>query len=85
MGGLDYQKLYELQDEVLKIVFQTENEILDAAHQKAGFSNEELIIRLKSFPKELLQEIKIIDDTFLDDFECDFLKIRDVILSIISK
>ena len=77
MGGLDYQKLYELQDEVLKIVFQTENEILDAAHQKAGFSNEELIIRLKSFPKELLQEIKIIDDTFLDDFEKEFKLIID--------
>ena len=77
MGGLDYQKLYELQDEVLKIVFHTENEILDAAHQKAGFSNEELIIRLKSFPKELLQEIKIIDDTFLDDFEKEFKLIID--------
>ncbi|MBD3843362.1 MAG: nucleotidyl transferase AbiEii/AbiGii toxin family protein [Campylobacterales bacterium] len=55
------------------------SEILDAAHQKAGFSNEELIIRLKSFPKELLREIKIIDDTFLDNFSNDFLKIIDEI------
>ncbi len=55
------------------------SEILDAAHQKAGFSNEELIIRLKSFPKELLGEIKIIDDTFLDNFSNDFLKIIDEI------
>jgi len=55
------------------------SEILDAAHQKAGFSNEELIIRLKSFPKELLGEIKIIDDTFLDNFSNDFSKIIDEI------
>jgi len=53
--------------------------ILDAAHQKAGFSNEELIIRLKSFPNELLEEIKIIDDTFLDNFETDFPTIIDEI------
>jgi len=55
------------------------DEILDAAHQKAGFSNEELIIRLKSFPKELFGKIKIIDDTFLDNFERDFPKIIDEI------
>lgn len=53
------------------------SEILDAAHQKAGFSNEELIIRLKSFPKELLQDIKIIDDTFLKDFNSEFELIID--------
>lgn len=55
------------------------DEILDAAHQKARFSNEELIIRLKSFPKELFGKIKIIDDTFLDNFERDFPKIIDEI------
>lgn len=58
------------------------DEILDAAHQKAGFSNEELIIRLKSFPKELLEEIKIIDYTFLDNFENDFSKIINEINSL---
>lgn len=26
MGSIDYKKLYDLQDEVLKIVFETENE-----------------------------------------------------------
>ncbi len=46
--------------------------ILVSAHEKAGFSNEELIIRLKSFPKELLCEIKIIDQSFLDNFEVEF-------------
>ena len=50
-------------------------EILDAAHEKAGFSNEELIIRLKSFPKELLHEIKIIDRNFLNDFDIELPKI----------
>ena len=53
------------------------NDILESAHQKAGFCDEELIIRLKSFPKELLSEIKIIDKTFLDDFDIYFAKIID--------
>ena len=57
------------------------DEVLDAAHQKAGFCDEELIVRLKSFPKKLLQGIKIIDATFLDDFEKDFPKIIDEIKS----
>lgn len=54
-------------------------EILDVAHQKAIFSNEELIIRLKSFPKELFEKIKITDDAFLENFENDLLKIIDEI------
>lgn len=54
-------------------------EILRSAHQKAGFSDEELIVRLKSFPKELLQDIKIIDETFLDDFSTEFKIIIDEI------
>ncbi|MGM0520226.1 MAG: nucleotidyl transferase AbiEii/AbiGii toxin family protein [Campylobacterota bacterium] len=53
------------------------SEILRSAHQKAGFSNEELIIRLKSFPHELLNEIKIIDKRFLDNFNKDFKTIID--------
>lgn len=59
-------------------------EILDAAHEKAGFSNEELIIRLKSFPKELLKEIKIIDNKFLDDFDINFQKIINEINELSS-
>jgi len=50
-------------------------EMLQWAHQKAGFSDEELIIRLKTFPKDLLNELKIIDKTFLDDFDIHFSKI----------
>jgi predicted nucleotidyltransferase component of viral defense system len=52
-------------------------EILKSAHQKAGFCDEELIVRLKSFPQELLGEIKIIDKTFLDSFSTDFKTIID--------
>lgn len=60
-------------------------EILQAAHQKAGFSNEELIVRLKSFPKELLGEIKTIDKTFLDNFSEDFKAIIDSIERVLDK
>jgi len=58
-------------------------DILQSAHQKAGFCDEELIIRLKSFPQELLQEIKVIDKTFLDDFDVYFSKIIDEISNIL--
>jgi len=54
-------------------------EILGAAHQKAGFSNEELLTRLKSFPHELLKSIKMIDRTFLDNFNEEFLNIIEEI------
>jgi len=55
-------------------------DILKSAHKKAGFSNEDLIIRLKSFPNSLLKEIKIIDDTFLDNFEIEFQNIINGII-----
>ena len=51
------------------------SEILNSAHKKAAFLDEELLVRLKSFPKELLSSIKIIDENFLDKFDEDFLKI----------
>ncbi len=44
-------------------------EILESAHQKAGFSDEELIVRLKSFPKHLFHKINLIDHDFLNDFD----------------
>jgi len=61
------------------------SEILRSAHQKTGFSDEELIVRLKSFPKELLHNIKIIDETFLDDFDTEFKIIIDEICSMIDE
>jgi predicted nucleotidyltransferase component of viral defense system len=56
-------------------------DILAAAHEKAGFTNEELVIRLKSFPKELLEKIKITDKTFLDDFDSGLDKIIQEIIN----
>jgi len=50
-------------------------DILKSAHKKAYFSDEELIIRLKTFPPELLKKIKIIDKNFLDNFDEEFKKV----------
>lgn len=47
-------------------------EILKSAHEKASFSSEDLVIRLKEFPQELLNSIICTDDTFLDGFDVDF-------------
>ncbi len=44
-------------------------EILNVAHDKAEFSNDDLIIRLKTFPVSLLKNIFLVDLSFLDDFE----------------
>jgi hypothetical protein len=46
--------------------------ILDIAHQKASFNDDDLIIRLKSFPMNLLKSINLKDKDFLDNFELDF-------------
>ena len=53
--------------------------ILGSAHDKAGFDNNDLIIRLKSFPKELLLDINIIDKKFLDNFDKEFPSIIEEI------
>ncbi len=55
------------------------DEILVSAHEKAGFSDDDLLVRLKTFPMDLLNKINIIDDTFLDDFNKNFPKIIDEI------
>jgi len=57
-------------------------EILSAAHKKAGFENEDLVIRLKSFPKDMLKQIKCIDCGFLKYFETD---IKGIITEILSE
>lgn len=55
-------------------------EILVSAHEKAGFGNEDLIIRLKSFPRKLLQSIHLIDEDFLDRFDDEFpLLIKEIV------
>jgi hypothetical protein len=54
-------------------------DILESAHEKAGFNHDELIIRLKSFPNALLQNINIIDPGFLDCFDDEFALIVEEI------
>lgn len=59
-------------------------DILKSAHKKAGFSDEDLLVRLKSFPKELLKDIKIIDVAFLDVFDEEFPMILEEINDCLS-
>ncbi|MDD5401255.1 MAG: nucleotidyl transferase AbiEii/AbiGii toxin family protein [Sulfurimonas sp.] len=54
-------------------------ETVQSAHQKAGFSDEELIVRLKSFPRSLLDDIILVDKHFLDDFDKEYPKLVDEI------
>jgi len=62
--------------------------ILEVAHKKAGFSDDDLIIRLKTFPPALLKSIKLIDTTFLDNFKEEYniliKKIESVMMQNIS-
>lgn len=46
--------------------------ILEIAHKKAAFSNDDLIIRLKTFPTSLLKNILLLDKVFLDNFENNY-------------
>lgn len=55
-------------------------EVLDAAHKKAFFSDDDLIIRLKVFPRSLLKHIKLIESSFLHDFDKTYAKIIDEII-----
>jgi len=55
------------------------SEILKSAQDKSVFSFDDLIIRLKSFPPQLLQSIRLVDKTFLDNFENEFPQIIETI------
>lgn len=59
-------------------------QIVKSAHEKASFSDEELIVRLKSFPRSLLDEIILVDKHFLDDFDKEYPKLVDEISGAIS-
>ena len=50
-------------------------DILKLAHEKAGFSNDDFIVRLKAFPLVLLKNIILKDTSFLDDFENNYSKL----------
>ena len=55
------------------------DEILQAAHEKAEFSDDELLVRLKTFPHELIESIKLTDQNFLNNFENEF---QDIVKNI---
>jgi len=57
-------------------------EILESAHEKAAFGNEDLVIRLKSFPRILLENINFVDDRILDNFDKSFPDIIDEIIQV---
>jgi len=58
-------------------------EILKIAHKKSGFNNDDLIVRLKTFPIALLNNISLVDVSFLDNFEDEYEKIIKKIEDII--
>ena len=55
------------------------NHILAISHKKAFFALEDLIIRLKTFPIELLDNINLVDKDFLKNFKNEFEIIVDEI------
>lgn len=55
------------------------SDMLESAHAKAGFSDDDLLVRLKSFPVELLNNINIADGHFLDHFNEEFPNIVEEI------
>lgn len=55
-------------------------DILKSAHEKTGFGNEDLVIRLKSFPSKLLSSIKCIDNNFLNNFDSEFCEVIEEII-----
>jgi len=54
-------------------------EILKSAQDKSVFEFDDLIVRLKSFPPQLLKSIRLVDKTFLDNFENEFPQIIEII------
>lgn len=48
------------------------SDVLISSHKKLDFTDEELVIRLKTFPYELLDSLKIIDKNFLNNFPKEF-------------
>lgn len=55
-------------------------DIIASAHGKAGFGNEDLVIRLKSFPREMFDTINCTDENFLLNFDRDFPEILNEIV-----
>ena len=47
-------------------------DILKASHKKTVFDDSDLLVRLKTFPVELLKSINLVDKSFLNNFENEF-------------
>jgi predicted nucleotidyltransferase component of viral defense system len=64
--------------------FNTVNyqDMLKIAQKKMFFTKDDLIIRLKSFPKILLKNINLIEKDFLTDFEKNYENIIEKIESL---
>jgi len=60
------------------------NDILKISHKKTKFDDADLIIRLKSFPVKLLEDINLIDENFLNNFEKEFPVIIEKIIAGMS-
>jgi len=60
------------------------NDILKISHKKTKFDDADLIIRLKSFPVKLLEDINLIDENFLNNFEKEFPVIIEKIITGMS-
>jgi predicted nucleotidyltransferase component of viral defense system len=56
-------------------------DILEAAHKKAGFANDELVVRIQTFPRHMLNQISCIDCGFLDSFQDDIAAVIAGILN----
>ncbi|HOK93585.1 MAG TPA: nucleotidyl transferase AbiEii/AbiGii toxin family protein [Spirochaetota bacterium] len=60
------------------------SDIIKAAREKSLFNNDDLIIRLTSFPHELLGTLRLTDRDFLKNFDEDYKKIIVEILNSLS-
>lgn len=60
-------------------------EIIEFTHKKLHFDDEELIIRLKTFPVESIKGIKLIDKNFLNNFEKEYQLLVNSIINYKTK
>lgn len=56
-------------------------EIIISAKDKTNFAMEDLLVRLKSFPRSWLKRINLIDEDFLDNFDEEFNTIIENIIN----
>ncbi|MBC8259697.1 MAG: nucleotidyl transferase AbiEii/AbiGii toxin family protein [SAR324 cluster bacterium] len=60
------------------------NNILEIAHKKTKFEDADLIVRLKTFPVKLMDDINLIDKGFLTSFEEEYPLIIAEIIAVMS-